>query len=137
MSKKGPRTSGNSRRRSSPPPARSYSKAASPPASRPPAPVSSQGGTMIKDMAATAAGVALGSAIGHAVGAGVTGLLSGNGGGGTTVMAQPKYSPDQCSLEIMQLLQCAQEYDDITFCQAASNAFKKCLNAGVERSNET
>ncbi|VDL16825.1 unnamed protein product [Hymenolepis diminuta] len=126
-------------RRGSPSPSRRPAMPSRQMATRPvvaPPPPTVQQPSMLKQVAATAAGVAVGSAVGHAVGNALT-----SGGSGSNAVPEPAFaqqpavSPpaqDQtqnwnpCQYQIDQLVSCSQLNSDITQCQSIANALRDC-----------
>jgi len=116
---------------------------APPPASQPmAAPAQSQGGGMMKQMAATAGGVAIGSVVGH----GMSSMLFGGGDKAQSepAQAQQPAAPQQyqdpyqqqppqqqqqgeaCAWEVKQFVQCAQSQSDLSLCEGFNQALKEC-----------
>lgn len=107
--------------------------------STPMAAASSQGPSLMGQMAATAGGVAIGSAVGHTIGHAMTGMFSGSsnetapaavapaeaahnqyGGGPASQPSGP------CAWEIKQFLECAQGQSDLTLCEGFNEALRQC-----------
>ncbi|CAJ0579038.1 unnamed protein product, partial [Mesorhabditis spiculigera] len=103
---------------------RGYQQQMPPP---PPPGQQSRGPGLMGQMAATAGGVAIGSAVGHSIGHMMT-------GGGRNEDAQQQHAAvtqeqqyqNPCEFEWKKFLECTQNQQDLSMCQAFNDAFKRC-----------